>query len=76
MAFNIVYNVPAEMAEALEAGWAQSLNETVMATYPFAEAMPVEAVALLVAMVAFIFVSIATQNGQDLPADLHPLFER
>ncbi|SDK70045.1 sodium:solute symporter family transporter [Natronorubrum texcoconense] len=76
MVFNIVYNVPPELAAVTDAGWAASLNEAVMATYPYPAEVPAEAIGLLVAIIVFIFVSIATQDGEELPSDLHALFER
>ncbi|WP_293032836.1 sodium/proline symporter [Natronococcus sp.] len=73
MTFNIVYNVIPEAAAITGTEW---LNEAVMAVYPYPPAVPAEAISLLVTIVVFVFVSIATQRGRELPADLHPLFER
>ncbi len=77
MAFNLVYNVPPEIAETTGAGWAVALSDAIMLTYPFAPEVPAEAISLLVAMVVFIGISIATQDGdRAVPADLHSLLER
>ncbi|QCC55455.1 sodium:solute symporter family transporter [Natronorubrum bangense] len=76
MIFNIVYNAIPEIAAVTGTEW---LNEAIMATYPYPAAVPAEAIALLVAMVVFIFVSLLTQATEDeraVPADLHALFER
>ena len=77
MLFNIVYNVIPEAADIIGGGFVVWLNENVvMATYPFPPEVPAEAISLLVAMIVFIFVSIATQDDNELPSDLHALFER
>jgi sodium/proline symporter len=77
MLYNIIYNVIPETATIIGSGSIVWLNENVvMATYPFPPEVPAEAISLLVAMPVFIFVSIATQDGKELPADLHALLER
>ncbi|WP_394741990.1 sodium/proline symporter [Natronococcus roseus] len=77
MSYNIIYNVVPEAAAIVDAGWLNWVSENVvMATYPYPPEVPAEAISLLVTMAVFVFVSIATQKGRELPADLHALFER
>lgn len=73
MGFNVFYNVLPEIATVTGTDW---LNELVLALYPYPPEVPAEAIGLLVAMVVFIGVSLLTQSGRDVPADLRVLFER
>ncbi|MFC6716919.1 sodium/proline symporter [Natrialbaceae archaeon GCM10025810] len=74
MGLNVVYNVIPEAASVTGDDW---LVELISGTlYPYPPEVPAEAIILLVVIVAFIFVSVATQDGERFPADLNTLFER
>jgi sodium/proline symporter len=70
---NLFYSVVPRIAETVGA---TGLSETILALYPFAEGFPVGTVALLVAVILTISVSLFTQRDQMVPADLVPLLER
>ncbi|WP_336363369.1 sodium/proline symporter [Halalkalicoccus salilacus] len=72
---NVLYSAVPMAAEVAGFG---GFAAGVLAFYPFVEGFPVGTVALLVAIVLFIGVSLATQDRADnaLPADLHALLER
>ena len=69
---NILYSAIPMAADIAGYG---GLASGIMAFYPFPDAFPVGTVALLVAVVLFIGVSLATQEWEELPTDLHPLLE-
>lgn len=48
----------------------------ILALYPFPENFPVGAVSMLVAVLVFVAVSLATQDRHEVPADLRALLER
>ncbi|EJN60829.1 sodium:solute symporter family transporter [Halogranum rubrum] len=52
------------------------IAETVTGLYPFTSGFPVGTVALLVTIVLFVGVSLATQEGQTVPKDIAILLER
>lgn len=72
---NILYSA---VPMAAEVAGLPGFAAGILALYPFSEGFPVGTIALLVAMILFIGVSIATQDraGNELPADLHALLER
>ncbi len=72
LTINILYSAIPMAADV--AGYS-GLASGIMAFYPFPDAFPVGTVALLVAVVLFIGVSLATQEWEELPTDLHPLLE-
>ncbi|QZA88461.1 sodium/proline symporter [Salinarchaeum sp. IM2453] len=75
MSYNIIYNVIPETAGIVDHSAVSWVNENiVMTTYPFPEAVPAEAISLLITMAVFIIVSIASQD--DTPADIKALIER
>jgi sodium/proline symporter len=72
---NIFYNVPPGIVSVTDTDWATALNDIVSTAYPLPAAVPAESMSLLVVIPVFILVSIATQDGSDLPSDLHGMFE-
>lgn len=73
LAVNLFYSALPRIADATGA---TGISEAVRGLYPFTEGFPVGTVALLVAVVLTIGVSLLTQRGQMVPADLVPLLER
>ena len=73
LAVNLFYSALPRIAEAIGAA---GLAETVISLYPFTEGFPVGTVALLVAIVLTIGVSLLTQSRHTVPADLVALLER
>ncbi|EMA44594.1 Na+/proline symporter [Halococcus morrhuae DSM 1307] len=70
---NLFYSAVPRIADAAGAG---GVSETVLSLYPFTEGFPVGTIALLVSIALTIGVSIATQRGRTVPADLVTLLER
>jgi len=70
---NVLYSAIPMAADTAGYG---GLADGIMVTYPYPDGFPVGTVALLVAVVLFIGVSLATQDGDELPVDLHALLER
>ncbi|WP_436343746.1 sodium/proline symporter [Natronorubrum sp. FCH18a] len=73
LVINVLYSAAPMAAEV--AGY-EGLASGIMATYPYPDVFPVGTVALLVATVLFVGVSLVTQDGSELPSDLHALLER
>ncbi|EMA38604.1 sodium:solute symporter family transporter [Halococcus hamelinensis] len=70
---NLFYSAVPRIAEA--AG-APGVSETILSLYPFTEGFPVGTVALLVSIALTVGVSVLTQRGRSVPADLVTLLER
>ncbi|WP_247000752.1 sodium/proline symporter [Halosolutus gelatinilyticus] len=70
---NIVFSA---LPMALDVAGGDDWAEWIMGWYPYPEVFPVGTVALLVAIVLFVGGSLLTQEGAELPADLHTLMER
>lgn len=70
---NIVFGA---VPMALEVAGLQGIADAIMTLYVFPGVFPVGTVALLVAIVLFVGVSIVTQSRRTVPSDLHALIER
>ena len=73
LAINLLFSAVPRIADV--AGL-PGVAESVMALYPFTSGFPVGTVALLVTIVLFVGVSLATQEGQTVPKDIAVLLER
>lgn len=73
LAVNVFYSAVPRIADVLGAS---GVSAAVAAAYPFPGAFPVGTVALLVTVVLFVGVSLATQEGSSVPKDIAVLLER
>jgi sodium/proline symporter/sodium/pantothenate symporter len=73
LAINLFFSAVPRIADV--AGFT-GVAETVNGLYPFTAGFPVGTVALLVTIVLFVGVSLATQEGQTVPRDIAILLER
>lgn len=73
LAINLFYSAVPRIAETV--GF-EGAAATIMAFYPFPDPFPVGTVALLVAVVLFVVVSLATRDGRSVPEDIGLLIER